>query len=207
MKAGVLPGRMFSFERYYAEDRPAYYAALRSVRANTFNMEAWLEYFLKGLAEEYERVAAAVLDLSSLAPGGGVPLRLRPSQQQALTQLRIQGRREFTRREYEEAARVGRSSAGEDLAALVSHGILAIRGAGPSTRYVFPTAGASPGAGRRGRPAKWTDIAIERELRVFLAAKSEWPPAAEFRAAGKGALYQAMARAGGVARWRRMLGL
>jgi Fic family protein len=24
MRAGVLPGRMFSFERYYAVDRPAY---------------------------------------------------------------------------------------------------------------------------------------------------------------------------------------
>ena len=57
---------MFSFERYYAEDRPAYYAALRSVRERTFNMESWLAYFLKGLAEEYERVAVTVHDLSAL---------------------------------------------------------------------------------------------------------------------------------------------
>ena len=33
MKAGVLPGRMFWLERYYAEDRDAYYEALRSFAA------------------------------------------------------------------------------------------------------------------------------------------------------------------------------
>lgn len=207
MRSGVLPGRMFSFERYYAEDRPAYYSALRSVRANTFNMERWLEYFLEGLAEEYERVAAAVLDLSSLAPGGGVPLQLSAGQEHALTRLRIQGRREFSRRDYEEAAGVGRSTAGEDLAALVCRGVLALRGRGPSTRYVFPTAVRSSGGRRRGRPTKWTDATIERELRAFLGGRSDWPPPSEFRAAGKGPLYQAAARAGGVARWRRIVGL
>ena len=112
MRAGVLPGRMFSFERYYAEDRPAYYAALRSVRLRTLNMEFWLGYFLKGLAEEYERVAAAVVDLSALMPGGsGAPLRFTAGQERGLTALRIQGRREFNRREYEQAAGVSRSTA------------------------------------------------------------------------------------------------
>lgn len=77
MARDVLPGRMFSFERYYAEDRGAYYEALRSVRRNTYNMEEWLEYFLRGLVEEYERVASTVSDLSSLAAAGGrAPLRL-----------------------------------------------------------------------------------------------------------------------------------
>lgn len=47
MARDVLAGRMFSFERYYAEDRGAYYEALRSVRRNTYNMEEWLEYFLR----------------------------------------------------------------------------------------------------------------------------------------------------------------
>ena len=71
MARDVPPGRMFSFERYYAEDRGAYYEALRSVRRNTYNMEQWLEYFLRGLVEEYERVASTVADLSSLAAAGG----------------------------------------------------------------------------------------------------------------------------------------
>lgn len=209
MRAGVLPGRMFSFERYYAEDRSAYYAALRSVRLRTRNMEFWLDYFLRGLAEEYERVAATVVDLSALMPGGrGAPLRLNASKERALAALRVQGRREFTRREYEHAAGVSRSTAGEDLRELVRHGVLGTHGSGPRTRYVFPSS-LTPGrrAPRVGRPTKWTDAVIEAELRSFLDGRADWPSPSEFRAAGKGALYSASAKAGGVPRWRRMFGL
>jgi Fic family protein len=209
MRAQVLPGRMFSFERYYAEDRPAYYAALRSVRERTYNMEYWLEYFLSGLAEEYERVATTIVDLNSLMLGGsGAPLRLTAGQERGLTGLRLQGRREFNRREYELAAGVGRSSAGDDLRELVRHGLLATRGAGPQTRYVFSGPfDAGPQASRPGRPRKWTDTVIERELRTFLRDKSDWPSPDEFRAAGKGPLYAAATKAGGIPRWRRIVGL
>lgn len=207
MKAEVLPGRMFSFERYYAEDREAYYAALRSVRLETFNMERWLHYFLAGLAEEYERVAAAVEDLTQLTPGGDTVLQLSPSQQRALVALRLSGRREFDRREYEAAAKVGRSAAAADLRALVQHDLLSVRGGGSQTRYVFPgvvSAGSLPGP---GRPRKWDDTRIERELRAFLNGRSSWPKPTEFRAHERGDLYAAASRSGGIRRWRRLLGL
>jgi len=207
-KAGVLPGRMFSFERFYAEDRGAYYTALRSVRRQTLNMDSWLQYFLGGLAEEYERVAATVEDLSSLtSPGGAGPLRLTASQERALTALRIQGRREFTRREYEEAAGVGRSSAGNDLRELVRHDILSPRGSGPVTRYAISGLTAGGASGGAGRPKQWTEARIERELRRFVAERSSWPSPEEFRSAGLGSLYAAASRNGGVGRWRRIVGL
>ncbi|HZI90611.1 MAG TPA: Fic family protein [Thermoleophilaceae bacterium] len=209
MKSGVLPGRMFSFERYYAEDRPAYYAALRSVRANTFNMEAWLAYFLRGLAEEYERVAATIADLTALVtPSGSSPLRLNPNQERALAGLRIEGRREFSRRDYEVAAGVGRSSAGKDLNELVRHAALVPRGSGPATRYAFAAASKPPLGGRgRGRKRSWTEARIERELRAFVEGRSEWPRPEEFRSSGRGPLYAAASRAGGISRWRRLIGL
>jgi Fic family protein len=203
--ADVLPGRMFSFERYYAEDREAYYAALRSVRNRTFNMDSWLEYFLRGLAEEYERGAATVADLSALMPGGLSPVQLTAGQERGLTRLRLQGRREFTRREFEDAAKIGRSAATEGLRALVQHGVLQTRGSGPNTRYAFPGPVSATGA-RRGRPPTWTDERIARELRGFLADHDGWPSPDAFRAAGRGDLYSAAARAGGIARWRQMLG-
>jgi Fic family protein len=209
MKADVLPGRMFSFEGYYAEDQGAYYEALRSVRRNTLNMESWLEYFLHGLVEEYERVAATVADLSSLVSAGGKkPLRLTSNQEQALAALRIQGRREFSRRDYEQAGGVARTAANEEIRALIRHGVLVARGAGASTRYAFtasePSEGRRP---RRGRKAKWNDVAIERELREFLDGRSAWPTRQEFLTAGKGDVYSAASRAGGIARWRRFFGL
>lgn len=209
MEADVLPGRMFSFERYYAEDRVAYYSALRSVRERTLNMEMWLEYFLRGLAEEYERVAATVVDLGALLPGGqGSPLQLTRGQQRALTALRVQSRLEFTRSDYERVAGVSRSTAGRDLQALAGHGLITVQGAGRGRRYGLGTG--SPrrsGSGRaRGRPTKWTDAHIEQELRAFLAAREVWPPPREFEAAGKSALYTAASKAGGIGRWRRILG-
>ncbi|HMJ04587.1 MAG TPA: Fic family protein [Conexibacter sp.] len=211
MESGVLPGRMLSFERYYAEDRSAYYAALQSVRRNTLNMEEWLAYFLRGLAEEYERVAATVVELTALLPGGGAgALRLTEGQQRALTTLRVQGRREFVRGEYEQAAGVGRAGASRDLRSLVEHGLVVVRGRGRGTRYVL--AGATPARGARagrsvGRPARWTDVRIERELRDFLAGRATWPSPAEFDAAGLRGLYAAASRAGGIGRWRRIVGL
>ena len=205
MLNGVLPGRMFSFERYYAEDRGAYYGALRSVRQRTLNMESWLQYFLAGLVEEYERVAATVEDLSTLVSGDGAPLRLSASQERALTTLRIEGRREFTRREYEKAANVARSAAGDDLRELVQHDVLRVRGAGTGTRYAFATATGGRSSSR-GRPPRWTEAVIERELRAFVASQGAWPSRAEFHEAGVGPLYTAASRRGGIGRWRKLLG-
>jgi Fic family protein len=206
MKAEVLPGRMFSFERYYAEDRNAYYKALRSVRERTLNMEFWLHYFLAGLADEYERVAATIEDLRDLAPGGSAPLQLSPSQQRALTGLRIEGLREFKRDEYEAVAGVARTTAITDLQALVRSGMLLVRGQGPSTRYAF-TGGMRPKAAQGpGRPQRWTDALIESELRTFLGDRVGWPLREEFHAAGRNDLYTAASRYGGIARWRKMLG-
>jgi hypothetical protein len=199
---------MFSFEQYYAQDRSAYYAALRSVRERTLNMETWLEYFLAGITEEYERLAVTVADLASLIPrDGGTPLQLTAGQERALAALRLQGRREFTRREYEEAAGVSRSTARDDLRALARHGVVVPRGAGPSTRYVFPGAAPPGRATNVGRPRRWTDDVIEAELRAFLRGRAEWPSSSEFRAAGKGSLYAAAARAGGIRRWRALIGM
>jgi len=209
MKTDMLPGRMFSFEGYYAGDRNAYYEALRSVRRRTLNMECWLEYFLRGLAEEYERVAVTVADLSSLvSAAGNTPLRLTAGQQRALAALRIEGRREFNRRDYEHAARVARTAATDDLKELVRHGVLITRGSTSATRYMF-SAGLQPTpiGKRSGRPTKWNETRIERELRTFLIGRSAWPTPREFRAAGLGDLYAAASRNGGIARWRRIFGL
>lgn len=205
MTAGVLPGRMFSFEHYYAEDRAAYYGALRSVRERTFNMEVWLHYFLAGLVEEYERVAATVDELSVLVAGEGAPLQLSAGQQRALTALHIEGRREFARRDYERAANVARSAAGDDLRELVRHDVLRVRGAGSGTRYAF-TATPAGRSSSRGRPPRWSESAIERGLREFVAPRGAWPSRAEFEQAGVGALYTAASRRGGIGRWRKLLG-
>ena len=44
--------------RVLRSDRPAFYEAIRSVRANGMDMTAWLEYFVLGLATQLTEVKA-----------------------------------------------------------------------------------------------------------------------------------------------------
>lgn len=62
------------------------------------------------------------------------------------------------------------------------------------------------GGGTR-RERAWTEERIRVELEEFCAGCSEWPRWSEFEAAGRGALYRAASRYGGIRRWKRRLGL
>lgn len=204
LKHGYLPGRLFSFEGYYARDRDAYLAALRSVREQTYNMEQWLAYYLEGAAEEYERVAAEVDELNRLGLGRTSTLQLSASQQRALSALAVRGQGEFTRSDFEQAGRVSRSTAGRDIEALVNARVIrpVARTRGSSARYRFVQL-----AERHGRPRVWTRERIDDELRQFTAGRDDWPKVREFDEAGKRALYLAVTRNGGVEHWAEQLGL
>jgi Fic family protein len=204
LKHDYLPGRLFSFEAYYARDRDAYLAALRSVRRGTYNMEPWLEYYLEGLAEEYERVVADIEELNRLGLARTSAHQLSASQQRALSALAVRGQVEFARADYQSAAGVSRSTANRDIDDLLEARVLrrvpATRGS--SSRYAFA------GRGRRtGRPRKWTPESIERELREFTRGREDWPRVREFDEAGRRALYLAVSRNGGADHWAQQLGL
>jgi Fic family protein len=201
---GYLPWRLFSFEAYYARDREAYLGALRSVREQTYNMQSWLNYYLEGLAEEYERVAAEVEQLNRIGLGRGSQVQLAGSQQRALSALAVKGAEEFTRADFERAAGISRSAAGRDLGALLEARLIRrVRGTGgSSSRYTF-----ADRPERTGRPREWTHERIEEELRKFTQGRSDWPKVREFDAAGRRALYLAVTRNGGAEHWARYLGL
>lgn len=85
------------------------------------------------------------------------------------------------------------------LAAVYAHG-------GPG-RWSLRLGVERPGGGDRRRPTAWSEQRIGRELREVCAAHGGWPRFAEFEAIGKGGLYRAASRNGGVGRWKRMLGV
>lgn len=60
---GYQVKKFFSLEEYYDQDPQAYYDALRSV-AETGDLTAWLEYFMLGIAIEFNRVKGLVQKLS-----------------------------------------------------------------------------------------------------------------------------------------------
>ena len=65
----------------------------------------------------------------------------------------------------------------------------------------------APESTRAQREPLWTDRRIAAELEEFCAGRSRWPLFREFEQAGRGVLYRAASRHGGVGRWQRRLGL
>jgi hypothetical protein len=125
--------------------------------------------------------------------------QLKHTQQRALGALtEASGSRELSRAEYEELAGVSRSQAASDLAELVEAGILRRVGGGRATRYRL----AREGGGQR----HWTSDRIHTELATFCAGRQTWPSAAAFKAAGRGDLYVAASRYGGIGHWAEALG-
>lgn len=204
MRLGFISRRLFSFERHYAEDRNAYYAALRSVRAETLNMNTWLEYFLGGLAGEYERVATRIAELQDLGLGSSTPIELSASQERGLLQLNLNSLVEFRRADYERLAEVSRSTAGRDLRNLEEKQLIVRRGKGAAARYRLRS---SLGGERRGRKRVWTDERIESELRGLWGDREDWPSVEEFRRADRLDLYEAVRRHGGSRAWAERVGL
>jgi hypothetical protein len=125
--------------------------------------------------------------------------QLKPTQRRALLALESDPGASLTRSEYERLTGAGRSQAAYDLADLVSAGLFVRVGGGRSTRYVLAH---EPASQRR-----WTPDRIRHELELFCANRSVWPTASEFKSAGRGDLYVAASRYGGIPHWASELGL
>ena len=195
--------RLFSPERYYADDRDAYLEALRTYQ-RTPNLNGWLTYYTNGLAHEFERVADRVAALNALTRELPLPVQLTPAQEHAVAELTTNPESELRVSSFAEGNAIPRQRASKALNELVELGVIAAAGTTRDRRFMLRTRAAE---GTVGRPRKWSDETIRRELTSFVAGRPTWPSRAEFEAAGLGPLYLAMSRAGGVRRWRAELGL
>jgi hypothetical protein len=166
-------------------------------------MNSWLEYFLGGLAEEYERIAARITELQALGLGSSARIELNGSQERGLVQLNLNSLVEFRRADYERLAEVSRSTASRDLRDLEEKRLIVRRGKGSAARYRLRS---SLGRERRGRKRTWTDERIESELRELWGEREDWPSVDEFRRADRLTLYEAVRRHGGSRAWAARLG-
>lgn len=139
-------------------------------------------------------VIAAMDDTVDLRP------LLKPAQEHVLTTLAARDEPFFARVDYEAIAHVSRSQAAYDLADLVKLGLVERIGSGRGTRYrIVPAKG--------GRRRKWTPERIRTELEELCERLGRWPKASDFREAGRGDLYVAASRYGGIEHWMDELGL
>lgn len=205
---GYMPNRMFNLDAYYGKNKPAYLAALRSVKANTNSLNEWVEYFLTGVALECEHVGATIerlLEVSG-APEGKTQLTL--GQQRALLWLLSDGRQLFTAQEYERASRVSPSTARKEIRALRSRAII-VDVDGHRETYALAATQSSrdvPSA-RSTRARVWDEATIESTLREMTAESGRFPSQREFSDRGYMGLYQAIHRGAGTAAWARRLGI
>lgn len=199
MREGLLPERIFSFERHYAERKVDYFAALRTVTRTLPNYTAWLEYFLAGLVEEYERVAARVEAINSATAIASTKQRLSSTEELILAALSVQPlTSERLAGEIGKARRV----VTDELGKLVELGVVRRHRLGRDRIYQLARTGSRRGGA--GRPTYWTDERIATGLRDEAARLGHFPSGAELGAANS-ALLRAVRRHGGLREWRRRL--
>ena len=197
--------RLFSPERYHAENRDAYFAALRSYQ-RTRTLDEWLAYHVNGLAQEFDRVATRVEELNRLTQALPLPVQLTPVQERAIAELTTGATVEIRVGAFARDIGVGRDRVSNELNELDKLAIL--RAEGATRNRVFklrrPWSAARPGTG--GRPREWDEARIRGELTALIGVVGRWPTRKDFETAGKLGLYVAMSRHGGVKRWRNELG-
>ncbi len=195
-----LSRSLFSPERYYAEDKDSYYAALRAIKT-TRTLNDWLGYYVNGLAVEFERVAEKVKELAAVTRSLPLPVQLSTTQERAIALLTTEKRQNVTIRELMDAAGVSSRTASRDLNELVDVGVM--RASGTTRNRTFRLAASDPSTG--GRPRTWTEERVERELRTLASSVGHWPTHRDFDRAGQLALYAAMQRMGGTEYWEERI--
>lgn len=195
-REGFLSRSLFSPERYYAEDKDSYYAALRAIKT-TRTLNDWLAYYVNGLAVEFERVSERVKELAAVTRSLPLPVQLTTTQERAIAMLTTDRRRNLTIPELMEAAEVSTRTASRDLNALVDAGVM--RAYGTTRNRHFRLAASDPSAG--GRPRTWSEERVDRELRSLVSSIGQWPTYRDFEQAGQLSLYAAMQRMGGAEHW------
>ena len=208
-REGTMTQRLFSPERYYAENRDAYYAALRAIKA-THNYSAWIEYFVTGLAEEFERVAEQVAKLNVATGRMESAIQLSRHQEKVVATLTVGGRRDISRAEVETLTGLRKTASYRELDQLVAVGILEVIGGSSRTAYRLQSRLRPESVGRhsrrRGPRPHWTEDRIRSELASFAAELGRMPRRADFMAAGRNGLYVAASKAGGLRKWAKDLG-
>lgn len=206
-RENFIARRLFSPERFYAENRDAYFAALRTYQ-RTRTLNDWLTYSVNGLAQEFERVATRVEELNQVTRALPLPVQLTSVQERAIAELTTGAKAEIRVGAFAREIGVRRDRVSDELNELDKLGIL--RAEGTTRDRVFklrrPRITTAPGIGMAGRPRVWDEARIRNELTALIDDVGGWPTRKDFETAGKLGLYVAMSRHGGVKRWRNECG-
>lgn len=136
-KTGYDFKRLFILSGYYDKDRPAYYAALQSVRKTNMDMTNWIEYFVNGLKAQMIEVKAKgekIIQKEVLLEKTA-KLNLNQRQKKALQYL-IENNT-ITRAEYAKMLKVSLRTANYDLEQMREMKLIKPEGVGRAIHYIL----------------------------------------------------------------------
>jgi len=133
-KGGYETKKLFSLEEYYDKDLEKYYYSIQFVRDNNYDLTSWLEYFIKGIALEFERIEKEIKKISVVEK---LPkkeqLELNSRQINALNYVEKHGK--ITNRDYRQLNDVSNFTAFEDIVDMSDKKILKKKGKGRAVYY------------------------------------------------------------------------
>jgi len=130
--------KFFALEEYYDRNAKNYYAALQSVEQMGGDETSWLEFFVKGLAEELLRIKNRVVELAALSQlpqSDGTQVALSERQIQILEAIRAHGGQITTKEARQVVKMVSKDTVIRDLNDLIDKGVVKKEGSTKASRY------------------------------------------------------------------------
>ena len=133
-KSGFDHRRFFALDDYYDEDRPTYYAALKTVQENQGDLTMWLEYFTDGVLNSVNKVKEVIQRL-------GLTHKVDESEQIELTQRQIkilemiQEKGKATNRNLQAMFKISRQAILKEISKLIDAKIIELVGKGRGAHY------------------------------------------------------------------------
>jgi len=132
--------KFFALEEYYDRQVKSYYESLQSVEKMGGDLTEWLQFFIKGLAEELKRVKDRVLELSALSQvpaGGGKQIALSERQIKLLEAMRVSEGQITTKQALGVVKMVSKDTIIRDLNDLIKKGVIKKEGSTKASKYTL----------------------------------------------------------------------
>jgi len=133
-KSGFDHRRFFVFDDYYDENRPAYYAALKTAQTSKGDITKWLKYFTGGVLYSIDKVKVFITRLG-LSPKVKAGERIELTKKQIRILERIKDKGRVTNKDLRDIFGVTRQAILKELFKLINAKLIILVGKGRSAYY------------------------------------------------------------------------
>ncbi|OGX40399.1 MAG: hypothetical protein A2984_01630 [Omnitrophica WOR_2 bacterium RIFCSPLOWO2_01_FULL_41_12] len=133
-KSGFDHRRFFALDDYYDENRPAYYAALKTAQINKGNITNWLEYFTDGVLYSINKVKDFIRKIG-ISPKIEDGERIELTQKQIKILERIQEKGKVSNKDLRDMFGITRQAILKEISKLINAKLIVLVGKGRNAYY------------------------------------------------------------------------